>query len=101
MRRLRMSWSQNLARSTESFLIEVRVKSKSRVSELVRESGGTWVARVQSAPVDGKANAELISLVASRFGCAKAAVSTKSGASSRTKLVKVIGAPAPEPDNAA
>ncbi len=93
--------SDNVTRSTESFLIEVRVKPKSRVSELVRGGGGTWVAHIQSAPVDGKANAELISLVASRFGCAKAAVSIKSGASGRTKLVKVIGVPAPEPENSA
>src|SRR5207245_11568263 len=86
--------SGNLTRSRESFLIEVRVKPKSRVSELVRGSGGTWVAHIQSAPVDGKANAELISFVASRFGCANAAVSIKSGTSGRTKLVKVIGVPA-------
>jgi len=95
-----MSRSDNLTRRTESFLIEVRVKPKSHVSELVRGSGGIWVAHIQSAPVDGKANAELIGLIASRFGCAKAAVSIKSGASGRTKLVKVTGVPAPEPDNA-
>ncbi len=90
-----------MTRSAESFLIEVRVKPKSRVSELVRGSDGTWMAHIRSAPVDGKANAELISLVASRFGCAKAAISIKSGASGRTKLVKVIGVAAPESDNAA
>ena len=84
----------------ESFLLEVRVRPRSRASELVRGSDGRWVAHVQSPPVDGKANAELIGLVASHFGCARAAVSIKSGASSRIKLVKVTGVPAPEPGHA-
>ena len=75
----------------ESFLIEVHVKPRSSVSALAREATGTWVARIQSPPVDGKANAELIGLVARHFGCAKAAVSIKSGASGRTKLVRIAG----------
>jgi uncharacterized protein (TIGR00251 family) len=86
--------SKRSATATEekpSFLIEVRVKPRSRVSELVREGTGTWVARIQSPPVDGKANVELIGLVARHFGCAKSAVSIKSGASSRLKLVRIVG----------
>jgi len=75
-------------------VIEVRVKPRARVSELVRGDDGTWVAHIRSAPVEGKANAELIGLVAERFGCARGAVSIKSGASGRRKLVKVEGAPA-------
>ena len=74
-----------------SFLIEVRVKPRSRVSALERESTGTWVARVRSPPVDGKANAELVGLVARHFGCAKSAVSIKSGASGKLKLVRIVG----------
>ena len=44
---------------------------------------------MKSPPVDGKANAELIALVAERFGCKKAAVSIKAGASGRMKLVRI------------
>jgi uncharacterized protein YggU (UPF0235/DUF167 family) len=50
---------------------------------------GTWVATLKSPPVDGKANAELIGLVAAHFRCPKAAVSIKSGAASRLKLVSI------------
>jgi len=39
--------------------------------------------------VDGKANEELIALVARHFKRAKSDVSIKSGASSRTKLVQI------------
>jgi len=70
-------------------LLQVRVKPRSRTSELVRESDGTWVARLKAPPVDGRANQELVSLVAAHLKCPKAAVSIKSGASGRLKLVKV------------
>ena len=50
---------------------------------------GTFVAHIKSPPVDGRANAELIELVARRFQCRKAAVSIKAGASSRTKWVEI------------
>jgi len=70
-------------------ILQVKVKPRARNSELVQMSDGTWVARLKSPPVDGKANAELVALVAEHFKCGKAAVSVKSGASGRMKLVKV------------
>lgn len=74
-------------------VIQVKVKPNSRVSALEEMEDGTWLAQIKSPPVDGKANEELIVLVAQRFGCRKSEVSIKSGASSRTKLVR-IDAPA-------
>jgi uncharacterized protein YggU (UPF0235/DUF167 family) len=50
---------------------------------------GTWIAKLKAAPVDGKANEELVSLVAEHFRCRKAAVAIKAGAAGRTKLVTV------------
>ena len=70
-------------------VIQVRVKPGSRASALTREDDGTWLAQLKSPPVDGKANAELIALVARHFDCARSAVSIKSGGSARTKLLKV------------
>jgi uncharacterized protein (TIGR00251 family) len=55
----------------------------------LQETDGSWTARVKSPPVDGKANKELVALVADRFRCPKSAVSIKSGASGRSKLVKI------------
>ena len=69
--------------------IQVRVKPNARVSTLEQQPEGTWLAQLKAPPVDGKANAELIKLVARQFGCARSAVSIKSGASGRTKLVKI------------
>jgi uncharacterized protein (TIGR00251 family) len=70
-------------------LIQVKVKPSSRVSALVQESDGTWRAELKAPPVDGKANEELVALVARHFKCRKSAVSIKKGASSRTKLLAI------------
>jgi uncharacterized protein (TIGR00251 family) len=79
------------AAMADAVILQVRVKPRSRVSSLQRGDGGAWVAHVKAPPVDGKANAEVITLVASHFGCARSAVSIQSGASGRTKLVRVQG----------
>ena len=73
----------------ETRFIRVKVKPNARASELEEQPGGIWLARLKAPPVDGKANAELIGLIAKRFGCARSAVSIKSGASGRMKLVKI------------
>ena len=68
--------------------LKVKVKPNARVSVLEESAPGVFSARLKSPPVDGKANAELIALVAKRFGCSRSAVSIKSGASGRMKLVQ-------------
>jgi uncharacterized protein (TIGR00251 family) len=70
-------------------VIQVRVKPRSRLSRLEKAEDGTWTAHLKSPPVDGKANAELIALIAQHFSAAKSAISIKSGASARLKLVKI------------
>lgn len=70
-------------------VIQVKVKPNARVSLLVEEAPGSWAAQLKSPPVDGKANDELIALVARHFATPKSAVSIKSGASGRMKLVRI------------
>ena len=70
-------------------VIQVKVEPSARVSQLAMLEDGTFTASLKSAPVDGKANAELIALVAKHFKVAKAAVSIKAGAGARTKLVSI------------
>lgn len=69
--------------------LQIKVKPNSRTSLLAQNEDGTWLAQIKSPPVDGKANEELIALVAKHFGCRKSEVSIKSGASSRLKLVQI------------
>ncbi|HEX2649983.1 MAG TPA: DUF167 domain-containing protein [Burkholderiales bacterium] len=70
-------------------VLQIKVKPRSKMSSLEQAADGTWIARLKSPPVDGKANEELIGLVAERFGCRKAGVTIKAGAGGRMKLVKV------------
>jgi len=69
--------------------LQVKVKPRANTSSLEQASDGTWVAKLKSPPVDGKANKELVALIAEHFKCGKAAVTIKAGASGRTKLVKI------------
>ncbi|MDE2406508.1 MAG: DUF167 domain-containing protein [Xanthomonadaceae bacterium] len=68
-------------------ILQVKAKPNSRVSALTRQEDGTWLAQLKSAPVDGKANAELVALVAAQFRCRKADITIKAGAGGRMKLI--------------
>lgn len=69
--------------------LRIKVKPNARASALTQAADGSWSATLKSPPVDGKANAELIALVAERFDRPRSAVTIKSGASARTKLVHI------------
>jgi uncharacterized protein (TIGR00251 family) len=70
-------------------MLQIKVKPRSRASSLLHQPDGTWLAQIKAPPVDGKANAELVTLVARHFRCHKSAVVIKAGSSGRTKLVTV------------
>jgi uncharacterized protein (TIGR00251 family) len=66
---------------------------KRRIEGIVREADGRPALKiaVDAPPVDGKANAALIALVAGSLGVAKSAVSLAAGASGRRKSLLVLG----------
>ena len=70
-------------------VIQVKVKPNSRASLLEQREDGTWLAQIKSPPVDGKANEELLALVAKHFKCHWSDVSIKAGGSSRIKLIRI------------
>ncbi len=69
--------------------IRLKVKPRARLESLTELDDGTFVASVKSPPVDGKANAAVVALVAEHFGLAKARVRIKTGAGARQKLVEI------------
>jgi uncharacterized protein len=73
--------------------LKVKVKPGSRREELAEQADGSWVAHIKAPPVDGKANAALIALVAAHFGLRKAQVSIRSGAGGRLKLLQLEDSP--------
>jgi uncharacterized protein (TIGR00251 family) len=69
--------------------LQIKVKPNSRTSGLEALADGTWLARIQAPPVDGKANRELVALIARQFSVRRSQVKVKSGASGRVKLVQI------------
>ena len=72
-------------------VLQLKVKPNARTQSLTEGEDGTWLAQLKSPPVDGKANAELIALIAREFGCAKSAVDIATGAGARIKRVRIAG----------
>ena len=70
-------------------VLSVKVKPNARASRLEELADGSWIAHLKAPPIDGKANAELITLLAKHFGCPKSSVIIKSGAASRVKQVRI------------
>lgn len=71
--------------------IRVKVIPKSPVTELTEVlDDGTWKIRLRAVPEKGKANQELIKFLAKETGVPKNCVSIVSGATDRTKLVKIM-----------
>lgn len=74
--------------------LTLHIQPGAKSTEVAGLHGDALKIRLAAPPVDGKANAALIAFVARRLGLGRAAVSLKSGETSRRKVVEVIGAPA-------
>ena len=70
-------------------VLRVKVKPNSKRQLIREEPDGGFTVHLKSPPVDGKANRELIELLADQFGVSKSQVSVKSGISSRHKWVEL------------
>lgn len=76
----------------EGTILAVRAQPRSSRPGIERLPDGEAVKiRIRSAPVDGKANKELIETIADIFGIAKSRVTIKSGETSKTKRVLLAG----------
>ena len=72
-------------------IIHVRVIPRAGKSGIAGIRGGAWLVRLNAAPVDGAANAELIEVLADALGIPKRAISIVSGERSRQKRVRIEG----------
>jgi uncharacterized protein (TIGR00251 family) len=79
-------------RSENFVTFTVRVIPRSSKSEIVGEYDGSLKIKLNSPPVDGAANSELIKLLAREFGVSKSQVEIMSGTTSKLKQIKLHGA---------
>ena len=74
-------------------LLTLHIQPGAKKTEVAGLYGDALKIRLAAPPVDGKANAALITFVADRLGLGKSAVHLKSGQTSRRKVLEVIAAP--------
>ena len=68
---------------------QVKVKPNSKQQNIKEAVDGSLIVHLKSPPIDGKANEELIQLLAKKFNVAKSQIKIKSGLSSKNKLVEI------------
>ena len=81
-----------LQETPDGVVISVRAAPRSSRPGIDGVAGDAIKVRVRSAPVDGKANKELIEVLSDAFGLPKSAVSFRSGETSKTKRILLRGA---------
>jgi uncharacterized protein (TIGR00251 family) len=67
----------------------VKVKPNSKKQAIVEEEDGSLTVHLKSPPVDGKANQELIEILAKKFDVPKSNITIQMGLSGRKKLVNI------------
>ena len=80
-----------LSETADGVIVNVRAAPRSSRAGLDGMVGDALKVRIRSAPVDGKANKELIEVLADAFGLPKSAVEFKSGETSKTKRLLLRG----------
>ena len=90
-----MTWYREDA---DGFTLFVRVVPRASRSEIVGLHNGALKIRVAAPPVEGAANDELVKFVAKKIGVPPSSVTLISGASSRSKTLRIGKAGAVKPE---
>lgn len=69
--------------------ISLRVYPNAARSEVVGFTDGVWRVRVAAPPVEGKANKELIALLARKLGLSQGDLTITRGYTSRNKVIAI------------
>jgi len=88
--------AEYVSETAEGAVISVRAQPRSSRAGIDGVMGDAVKVRIRSAPVDGKANKELIETLADAFDLAKSCVVFKSGETSKTKRLLLKGVSAAE-----
>ena len=85
-----------MTETPDGVVLNVKAQPRSSRAGLDGFAGDAVKVRIRSAPVDGKANKELVETLADEFGIAKSHVVFKSGETSKTKRILLAGLTADE-----
>jgi uncharacterized protein (TIGR00251 family) len=76
---------------TENAIVVVRVTPRAGRDEVVGWQGDELRVRLRTPPVEGRANAALVGLLASRLNVPPSSIELVSGATARVKRLRVEG----------
>ena len=83
-----MNW---YSESPEGVIVKVKAQPRSSKAGVEGLFADALKVKIRSAPVEGKANKELIEILAGAFGLPKSRVEFKTGESSKTKRLLLRG----------
>ncbi len=75
----------------KQLIIKIKVEPRSSRAGIVGSYGESLKVKITSPPVEGKANRELIEILAKELKIAKRDIEIISGKSSRNKIIKLQG----------
>lgn len=69
--------------------IQVKVKPNSKQQKIQEVSNNSLLVWLKSPPIDGKANQELIAILAKKYLVSKSQITIKSGLDAQIKLIEI------------
>lgn len=69
--------------------IQVKVKPNSGQQKIEELENGSLIIFLKSAPINGKANQELIKILAKKYQVTQAHITIKAGLGSKNKLIEI------------
>jgi uncharacterized protein (TIGR00251 family) len=81
---------------SDGCLISIKAQPRARETSIVGMHGAKLKVRIAAPPVDSAANDALVEYLAATLGCGKRQVILIRGATSRHKVVRVVGVEVPE-----
>lgn len=86
-----MSDHPELSATSAGTMLTLHVQPGAKKPGIVGHHGDALRIRVSAPPTDGRANDEVVKLLAATFGVARADVRLVSGATNRRKRVELVG----------
>jgi hypothetical protein len=71
--------------------LSIKVQPGSSKNRILGETAGEWKIAVTAPPVDGRANAAVIELLAEWLGVSRSAIRIVRGETGRRKVIEVLG----------
>lgn len=69
--------------------INLKVKTRAKADSIKELNTNNFVISVKAPPIDNKANAKLIKMLADHFGISRSRINIVSGRSSKNKTVEI------------